>query len=616
MPETRRDILLSARPVEITAGAKQPTISIVAYSGGVMTVPGWGPIAIDLAGLDCAGQVRILADHDASIGGIVGHGRAEAKEGKLLVAGAVAASGDAAQRILQLAKDGFEFQASVGVEPVEHTPVRAGERVEANGRILAAQQEGFTLVKKGKLREVSIVSMGCDDQTAVSIAASKGGVNPIEEARIREEERERLSRIEDTCSNRDGWGMHDRRVSQLKASAIAGDISVEELSGEILRIIRASRPQAAPFIRSAPSVSDERALEASLLIRLGRESLAEKALGPEACEMGRYIGAMHLLDLCRAALEHEGHDVPRGRQEMVTASLSTMSLPTALGNVANKLLMESYTESPATWRAFAAIRSASDFKENTGVRPSFAVPLEQVAPGGELKHGTVSEWLSTFRVDTFGKMLAVDRRDIINDDLSLFEQTALALGRAAMRKVSDLVYETLLANGGSFFSVGHSNLLTGADTALTVASLGKAIEAMSIQRDDEGNDLDVVPATLLVPPELKVTATEVLESEYIQREADKPTGNSMRQAVSLEVEPRLSNTIKFTTKASKKHWYLFAAPSASPIIVAFLNGKQTPTTEFFGLDQTVEKLCVSWRVYIDFGASLCDYRAAVRSAGE
>jgi hypothetical protein len=61
---------------------------------------------------------------------------------------------------------------------------------------------------------------------------------------------------------------------------------------------------------------------------------------------------------------------------------------------------------------------------------------------------------------------------------------------------------------------------------------------------------------------------------------------------------------------------LFAAPSASPMIVAFLNGKQTPTTEFFGLDQTVEKLCVSWRVYHDFGAALCDYRAAVRSAGE
>jgi hypothetical protein len=61
---------------------------------------------------------------------------------------------------------------------------------------------------------------------------------------------------------------------------------------------------------------------------------------------------------------------------------------------------------------------------------------------------------------------------------------------------------------------------------------------------------------------------------------------------------------------------LFAAPSACPLIVAFLNGKQSPTVEFFGLEQEVDRLAVSWRVYHDFGAALCDPRAAVRSAGE
>jgi len=616
MPETMTDILITARGVEITAGAKQPTVSILAYSGGVMNVPGWGQIAIDLAGLDCSGQVRILADHDASLGGIVGHGKAEVRDGKLLVAGAVAASGEAAQRVVQLAKDGFEFQASVGVEPVEHAPVRAGERVEANGRILAAQQGGFTLVKKGKLREVSIVALGCDDSTAVSIAASKGGINPVEEARIREEERERLGRIEAACNHPTGWGAHEKRVTELKASAIAGEISTEELQSEILHIVRSSRPTASGVLRTVRGAPCDRALEASLLIRLGRESLAEKTLGPEACEQGRYLGAMHMLDLCRAALQNEGRDVPTGRMEMVMAAVSTLSLPVALGNLANKLLLQAYTESPATWTTYAAIRAVGDFKDNTAIRPTFTGQLEEVAPDGELKHGGITEATMTFKVDTFGKMLSLDRRDIINDDLSLFEQTAMAFGRAAMRKVSDLVYDALLTNGGSFFSTGHNNLLSGSDSALGIGSLALAIQAMSTQRDDEGNDLDIRPIVLLVPPELEVTATEVLESEFIHRMSELPTGNSLREAVSLQVEPRLSNTVKFTTKASQKHWYLFSAPLTCPMIVAFLNGKQTPTTEFFGLNQTVEKLCVSWRVYHDAGAALCDYRAAVRSAGE
>ena len=134
--------------------------------------------------------------------------------------------------------------------------------------------------------------------------------------------------------------------------------------------------------------------------------------------------------------------------------------------------------------------------------------------------------------------------------------------------------------------------------------------------DAEGNDLDLRPTRLVVPPELQTVARAVLESEYIAAQTNLPTGNSLRNAVGLEVEPRLSNTKKYGTKASTKHWYLFAAPAASPIIVGFLNGQQTPTVEFFGLDQTVNKLAVSWRVYFDFGAALCDPRAAVRSKGE
>ena len=52
------------------------------------------------------------------------------------------------------------------------------------------------------------------------------------------------------------------------------------------------------------------------------------------------------------------------------------------------------------------------------------------------------------------------------------------------------------------------------------------------------------------------------------------------------------------------------------MVVAFLQGKQSPTVEFFGLDQDVNRLAASWRVYHDFGAALIDPRAAVRSKGE
>jgi hypothetical protein len=102
-------------------------VVITAYSGGLMNVPGWGPLVIDLAGLDLSAlQVGILADHDASLNGIIGHGEAVVRDGKLLVAGTLAGT-DAARQVIALAKTGFAFQASVGVTPKET------ERVEAFG---------------------------------------------------------------------------------------------------------------------------------------------------------------------------------------------------------------------------------------------------------------------------------------------------------------------------------------------------------------------------------------------------------------------------------------------------------------------------------------------------
>ncbi|MFN7375381.1 MAG: Mu-like prophage major head subunit gpT family protein [bacterium] len=404
----------------------------------------------------------------------------------------------------------------------------------------------------------------------------------------------------------------------MKAKAVAGDMTVSELRAGVLEVLRASRPVLSGVITGGGSghIPRARVIEAAILKRVGFAALAEKALGPACMEAVDDLRVAHTLDLCRAALQHEGIDAPADREGMVRASLTTHTLTEALGSAVNKVLLDGYQESPATWRSFAGVRSVPDFKTATAIRPSFTGSLQQIPPGGEFKHGGADEATTQYKVDTYGKMFSIDRRDLINDDLWLFDSVARAMGQAAMRKLSDLVYDTLLTNAGAFFSAGNGNYITGADTNLSTDGLTKAITAMLTQRDAEGNDLDLRPTRLVVPPELQTVARAVLESEYIAAQTNLPTGNSLRIAVGLEVEPRLSNTKKYGTKASTKHWYLFAAPAASPIIVGFLNGQQTPTVEFFGLDQTVNKLAVSWRVYFDFGAALCDPRAAVLSKGE
>lgn len=210
------NLLLAAPEVAIEAGGepKKPRISIVAYTGGMMRVPGWGDVAINLAGLDASGQVPLLADHDARVGGVVGHGEASVVHGRLIVAGVMSGDGEAARQIVEMTTGGFSFQASVGVEPVEHERIAAGTRVEVNGRSLSSPR-GFALVKQGRLREVSITPLGADPGTRVSIAAShriaeratmNTDVLSIDEQAIHADERDRINRIEHTCAGPvGGW---------------------------------------------------------------------------------------------------------------------------------------------------------------------------------------------------------------------------------------------------------------------------------------------------------------------------------------------------------------------------------------------------------------------------
>ncbi|MDX2148471.1 MAG: hypothetical protein SFZ23_13210, partial [Planctomycetota bacterium] len=170
------DLLLTAAGVEIEAAGKdaRPKISVVAYTGRIMRVPGWGDIAIDLAGLEAGGQVPLLADHNATVGSVVGHGEPAVANGRLMVAGVVSGAGEPARHVVEMARGGFQFQASVGVAPTEHERVKPNQSVEINGRSLSSPG-GFTLVRKGRLREVSITPLGADAETSVAIAASRQG---------------------------------------------------------------------------------------------------------------------------------------------------------------------------------------------------------------------------------------------------------------------------------------------------------------------------------------------------------------------------------------------------------------------------------------------------------
>ena len=613
--------------VELQAGAegKPAKVSIMAYSGGAMDVVGFGPVAIELAGLTLPQTIPLLGDHISSLEGVAGSGSPSVVNGSLHVNGTLA-SNETGKRIIALSHDNVPLQASVGVSPAERIGVKAGDIATVNGKKIKAGPRGLTIVKSGALREVSILPLGADPSTSVAIAAARKGKimgdDEITEVVPVEEERSRVREIVAICR-----GEHQ----DIQAKAIDEGWTADATAGHVLTAVRSGRFQpsrAVPNRSPSRSATGLEAIEASLLIRTGREALAVKAYGEEVTEAARHMRSSSLIDLCGHVLRLGGQDTGgMSRGELVKAAFagptlvqanagfSTLSLPNAFANVMGKTLLDSYTQSTASWRGFAKVSSSADFKPQAGIRPSFTGSLEILPKAGEFKHGLLAESPFPWKVDTYGKMFTVDRQDVINDDLGFLDQVPTLLAKAAARAINDLVWRTILANAGAFFSTTHKNLISGTGSALTSAGLRAAVTALRSQRDEQNNDIQIEPAILAVPPELESTAKALVTSEYVgQADTSEPTGNPWRGAFDVTVESRISNTAKFPNASATK-WFLFGKPSDTPVIVGFLDGMQNPVVETLGFDGQVNVLALSFRCYHDFGAALGDWRAAVKSVG-
>jgi len=648
-------------PVSIAAAQPAPRFEMVAYTGGPMRLTGFHlPVVVDLATLKPPEQNRpVLRDHQ--IEQVVGHTTAiEVSVDSITARGIVSATGRDAAEVTSTARNGFPWKASIGADAETVDEYGAGQSVVVNGR----RWTGPLLVVRGAvLKEISFVALGADSDAFVTLAArlkgkdstmkfeewiaslglelgqlndkQKGelqkvfdqlfppqgdtpatppdGTPPLTQAAA---ERARITAIEEVCRGVPGG-------DELRINAIAQGLSVNEVSERGLAMLRAARQSRSYISSGSSAVVTADHLAAGIMVRAGYAKAAEKHFGANVLEQSRRFHRMSLPDLCAAALRIDGREA-HGREATIRAAFSTGSLPVALGSSADKILLVAYQAAPAPWRSFAAVKNTPNFREQSGLRPSFVGDLKELAPGGEIVHGSMEEATYKWQIATYAKQLRIDRQSVVNDDLGVFDEILPSFGRAAARRLNDLVAEVILTNkdrdGTTFWTTARANYQEGAGTALASASLGDAIELLRKMKDAEGTLLDLEPHALLVPHELEVTGRELLESMEVNRTADlSPTGNVHKGVAELVVEPRLSLGVTkndgTTVSGSATGWYLFSNPSNATVVVGFLEGKDSPTIEQFGLDADPDHLGYAFRVYHDFGCALADHRAGIKSKG-
>jgi hypothetical protein len=283
-----------------------------------------------------------------------------------------------------------------------------------------------------------------------------------------------------------------------------------------------------------------------------------------------------------------------------------------LSNTGNKMLLESFNAVESVWRSIGTVNSVNDFKTKTSYRLVDDAKFDKVGPDGRLRHALFEEESFTNRAETYGKILQLNRQDIINDDLGALTSRAQKIGRGAALRLNEVFWLEFNTNS-TFFTTARKNYFEGAATNLQFSSLQTAEQMFMDQTDPKGNPLAVMPSMLLVPTSLAVTAKELFASQNI---VTGSTGKNMATNVFAgmyrpEVSAYVGNTAFGGTQTS---WYLLANPNDLPTIeVVFLNGQQTPIIEEAEAD--FDMLGIAMRGYFDFGVAKQDWRGGVRSKG-
>lgn len=300
------------------------------------------------------------------------------------------------------------------------------------------------------------------------------------------------------------------------------------------------------------------------------------------------------------------------KSDIIAKGMSTADFPSLLSSVAGKSMRSGYATAPATFTGWTGERDVPDFKPQTLVALSEAPSLQRVVELGEYTFGALSDSASTFKIETYGRILMISRQALVNDDLSAFTNIPAAFGNSARRLEADMVYAQLTGNpvlvdGITLFHASHGNL-NPAGGAPTVSILGEARAAMRKQKDVAGLQyIDPQPRFLIVPVALETQCEQLLASLLDPSKAIPSTANvEWVRGLTLVADPRLD-------AASSTAWYLAADPQqVEGIVRAYLQGEDRPHLEE---NAEFNRDAMSTKARLDIAAGVIDFRGLYKNPG-
>ncbi len=526
--------------------------------------------------------------------------------------------------IFQKVQSGTLQGVSVGYSIKRYEVLDDKDSVSSNGRFKGPDTY---VVTDWEPLEISIVSVPADPTVGVGRSAEEihTSIDTQEETKrmneneILKTEEVKSTPVETGITQEDlqkAMKQERKRTSEITAlfrdfdvegadEAIVMGVSVDEARAMVMDQLRARNKGVTVTMGEAESDKFRAAAQDAVLMAAGIP-VAEPA--PGANELRGYS----MVELARESLQREDLKANYAdNMEMARAAInSTSTFPAIMSNLANKSVMVGFNEAETTFQLWAGKGSNRDFKEAARVALSEAGNLELVPEGGQFPQDVFGEASARTKVATYGKIFSLTRQAIINDDLGLFSKIATKYGSAAKRLVNKMVYAQLtgtvkMQDNVALFDAKHGNVATTGE-ALSVKAIAKAITAMRRQKGITGDaTLNITPKYLVVPPELEVTAYQIVNSTAAVDGTNSGVVNPYKGRFVVVADAELTDP---------DAWYLVADASQHDTIeVTYLNGVETPrleTRQGFDVDG------IEYKVAFDCGVSALDFRGLYKNAGK
>lgn len=386
---------------------------------------------------------------------------------------------------------------------------------------------------------------------------------------------------------------------------------VREIAMEKMITERRANPSSRGFVQYGEDEADKfrEAASDALLIRSGR-AIEKPADG------ARELRSMKLRDLAiECVVRKGGKNAHRLDDETLFREALTpdSQFSSILSNAVNKSMATAYRGANTTYQVWTGRGSNPDFKAATVYQISEAGELVPMSQSGEFKFDEMQDNGVTKALATFGREFGMTRQAFINDDIGILTKVPAGYVRATGRGINKLVYKMLGSNpviydGKVLFVADHGNLGTAGEPSVT--TLGELRKLMRLQKNQRGLEaLNINPSFIIAPAAHETNIEKLLWSPSDPASANSGVINpfsSARSSLTPVIDAELDGYSPYA-------YYVAAAPGdIDTIEVTYLNGDDMPKLESqIGFDF----LGIKWRIYIDYGVTVLDYRGMAMNAG-